>query len=54
MGDQIDGFHGVIGPPAVFVQELNHFFTLPTLKLSQVGRMWMQIPADGWVRFFFF
>ena len=25
MGDQIDGFQGVIGPLAVFIRELNHF-----------------------------
>ena len=26
MGDQINGFQGVIGPLAVFVRELNHFY----------------------------
>ena len=37
LGDQNDGFQGVIGPPAVFVRELIHF-TLATLSLSLVGR----------------
>ena len=49
LGDQIDAFQRVIGPPAVFVQELIHF-TLATLNLSQVGRNWMQILAGRWVR----
>ena len=52
MGDQIDGFHGVIDPPTVFVRELNHFYV--TLNLSQVGRMWMQILAGRWVHVFQF
>ena len=49
LGDQIDGFQGVMGPPAVFVRELIHF-TLATLNLNRVGRKWMQI----WVRVFQF
>ena len=51
LGDQIDGNQGLIGPPGAFVRELTHF-TLATLKLSQVGRKWMQILAGRWVRVF--
>ena len=53
LGDQSDGFQGVIGPPAVFVRELIRF-TLATLNLSRVGRKWMQILAGRWVRVFQF
>ena len=53
LGDQVDGFQGVIGPPAIFVRELIHF-TLVTLSLLRVGRKWMQIPAGRWVRVFQF
>ena len=53
LGDQIDGFQGVIVPPAVFVRQLIHF-TLATLNSSRVGRKWMQILAGRWVRVFQF
>ena len=44
LGDQIEGFQGVIGPPAVFVRELIHF-TLATIGLDSSrqkvdGRSW--------------
>ena len=51
LGDQVDGFQGVIGPAAIFVRELIHF-TLVTLSLLGVGRKWMQILARRWVRVF--
>ena len=44
LGDHVDGFQGVIGPPATLVRELIHF-TLVTLFLIRVGRKWMQILA---------
>ena len=53
LGDHIDGYQGVIGPPDAFVRELIHF-TLATLQLSQVGRKWMQILAGRWGRVFQF
>ena len=46
LDDQMDGFQGVVGPPAVF--------TLATLSLSQVGRKWMQIQTGRQVRVFQF
>ena len=37
LGDQVGGFQGVIGPPAIFVRELIHF-TLVTLSPAQSGQ----------------
>ena len=53
LGDQIDGSHGVIEPPAAFARELIHF-KLTTLNLVRVGKKWMQILAGRLVRVFQF